>query len=89
MGLWRIVKDTQQPIHDSLVNRSVDYYPYTINYVIKRRDQIDSYYDLPEEKRPPRSIWDRPYEVKDWFERVFDKKKQTEFNLPVDEGEID
>jgi len=52
--------------------------------------QLDSYLELPEEKRPPRSIWDKPSELDDWFKRVFsDGEKQTEFNLPVKEDEIE
>jgi len=52
--------------------------------------QIDSYMELPEDKRPPRSIWDKPSELNEWFERTFsDGEKQTEFKLPVREDEIE
>ena len=52
--------------------------------------QIDSYLELPEEKRPPRSIWDKPSELTEWFERAFsDGQKQTEFDLPVKTEEIE
>jgi hypothetical protein len=67
---------------------SVSDYPFTISFVLKRRMQLDSYLELPEDKRPPRSIWDRPNDLKEWFERAFSSgEKQTEFNLPVDEVE--
>jgi len=90
VGVWRIVKDLKFPLHKSLLELSVSEYPHTINYVIKRRMQIDSYLELPEEKRPPRSIWDKPSEIEEWFERVFsDGSKQTEFSLPVKEDEIE
>ena len=52
--------------------------------------QIDSYLELPDNKRPPRSIWDRPSELTEWFNRIFsDDGKQTEFNLPVNEDEVE
>jgi len=90
VGIWRIVKDLKFPLHRSLLELSVSEYPHTINYVIKRRMQIDSYLELPEDKRPPRSIWDKPSELEEWFDRVFsDGSKQTEFSLPVKEDEIE
>ena len=49
--------------------------------------QIDSFMELPEEKRPPKSMWNEPDKLNDWFDRVFDRKKQTEFNLTVDDIE--
>lgn len=51
--------------------------------------QLDSYLELPEEKRPPRSIWDKPSELDDWFDRVFSDRQQTEFNFPINEDEIE
>ena len=88
MGVWRIVKLLNYPLHTSLANLSVAEYPYTINYVMRRRMQIDSYYELPEDKRPPRSIWDKPSELEEFFDRVYSGgEKQTSFNLPVDEVE--
>jgi len=90
MGVWRIVKELHHPIHESLRGLSVFEYPYSVNYVIKRRMQIDSYMELPEEKRPPRSIWDKPSELDEWFERIFsDGDKQTKFEIPVNEDEIE
>ena len=90
MGVWRIVKELKYPIHKSLRGLSVFEYPHTINYVIKRRMQIDSYMELPEDKRPPRSIWEKPSELDEWFERVFsDGEKQTEFKLPINEDEVE
>jgi len=45
--------------------------------------QLDSYLELPEEKRPPRNLWDKPSELKEWFDMVYSGgKKQTEFNIP-------
>lgn len=90
MGVWRIVKELNYPLHESLRALSVFEYPHSVNYVIKRRMQLDSYLELPEDKRPPRSIWDKPSELNEWFDRIFsDGEKQTEFKLSVDEDEIE
>ncbi len=52
--------------------------------------QIDSYMELPEEKRPPRSIWDYPSQLDEWFENAFsDGKKQNEFTLPIREDDVE
>lgn len=51
--------------------------------------QIDSYMELPKEKRPPEDMWDNPEELKDWFDRVFDRKKtaaHVEFIIDDVEG---
>jgi DUF438 domain-containing protein len=64
--------------------------PYTITYLIRKRMQIDSWMELPKDKRPPQSIWDKPDELEEWFDRVLgDKGAQTEFNLPVNENEVE
>ena len=85
--MWRIVKDLKQPLHNSLRNLSIYDYPYTVGYVIKRRMLIDSFLELPKEKQPPKSIIDKPSELEEWFDRVYDTDKQTEFNIPIDEVE--
>ncbi len=90
VGLWRIVKETQQPLHKDLIGLSINEYPYTINFVIKKRLQIESFLELPKESRPPKSIWDKPSELEEWFERVYSSgKSQTEFNLPIRDGELE
>ncbi len=89
-GLWRIVKDNKQPIDSSLNSLSVNEYPYSINFVIRRRMQIDGYLELPKEKQPPRSIYDRPNDLEEFFERVYSSgEKQVEFTLPIEEGDIE
>lgn len=89
VGLWHIVKKLSIPLHDSLKDLSVNDYPYTVTFLIKRRMQIDSYLELPEDKRPPKSLWDSPSKLDEWFDRVFDHKKQTEFSIPLDENELE
>ena len=62
--------------------------PYTLSFAIRKRMQIDSWMELPKEKRPPESIWDKPQEIDEWFDRIAGDK-QTEFNLNVNEDEIE
>ena len=56
--------------------------PYTISYVIRKRQQVDSYSELPKEKRPPESmIWEgTPEEIDDWFDAVFSSGKSKNNN---------
>lgn len=90
MGVWRIVKDLNYPLHNSLLDLAVFDYPHTINYVIKRRMQLDSYLELPEDKRPPRDIWDKPSELREWFDRAFSGgERQTEFSFPINDNEVE
>lgn len=78
---WHIVKDSNFLLHESLRGISVMDYPHTITYAIRRRMQIDSYMEHPKDKRPPKSIWDKPSKLKEWFDRAYDRDKQTEFTL--------
>ena len=88
MGTWRIVKELHYPLHSTLKDITTSEYPYTITFVMKRRMQLDSYLELPEDKRPPRAIWDYPSQLDEWFKNAFsDGSKQNEFTLPVDEVE--
>lgn len=51
--------------------------PYTISFIIRKRQQIDNLSELPKDKKPPDSIiWDGDSEeLEDWLSRVFDTKK--------------
>lgn len=88
-GWWHVVRKLEQPLHKSLDGFGVSEYPYTVSFVIKRRIQIDSYMELPEDKRPPRSIWDKPSKISEWFDRVYGDNIQTEFVIPTDESSIE
>jgi hypothetical protein len=66
--------------------------PWTMSFVIRKNKQIDSFRELPKEKRPPTSMiwWGTPEELDRWFDRVFDRKKEdgSEVFL-IDESEIE
>jgi hypothetical protein len=52
--------------------------PYTISFIIRKRQQIDNLNELPSEKRPTEDIiWNgSPEDMEEWLDRVFDNKKQ-------------
>lgn len=44
--------------------------------------------ELSKEKRPPKSMWNKPDQLEDWFDRVFDRKKQqAHLDVIIDEVE--
>jgi hypothetical protein len=77
-------------LHNNLP--SADELPWTISYVIRKRAQIDSFAELPKEKRPPdKIIWDGSVEdIDDWFDRVFGRKSKIddEFVFTINEDDI-
>ncbi len=66
--------------------------PWTMSFIIRKRNQIDSFNELPKEKRPPTSMiwWGSPEELDRWFDKVFDRKREVGSEvLFVDESEIE
>jgi hypothetical protein len=65
--------------------------PYTIAYVIRKRQQVDNLMDLDKEKRPSDSmIWDgTTEELESFLERILSGKEQTQVELVFNEFEIE
>jgi len=67
--------------------------PYTISFIIRKRQQIDGLNELSSDKRPPESIiWDgTPEEMEDWLNKVFDtkKKEQAEITFQIKDTDIE
>jgi hypothetical protein len=66
--------------------------PYTLSYIIRKRLQVDSLNELPEEKRPPDlMIWSgRPEEISKWIKDVFSTKKKDNLStLLIKDNEIE
>jgi hypothetical protein len=84
--MWHIVRDSNI-IFDGKFKGITDL-PFTFSYLVRKRMQIDSWMELPKEKRPPESIWDDPDELEEWFDRVYGNA-QTEFNIGYDEEEVE
>lgn len=59
--------------------------PYTISYVIRKMQQIDSLNELPKDKRPPDDIlWDGTAEdLDEWLNRVLNSKGKTQTNVDI------
>jgi hypothetical protein len=54
--------------------------------VIRLRQNIDSFMELPKDKRPPEDIWFDSVELESWFDRVY-KNEPTELELVIDDVE--
>jgi hypothetical protein len=65
--------------------------PYTISYVIRKRMQIDSFNELPSEKKPPEYlIWlGNSDEIEQWLDRIVSGKEQPNIELMIDENEVE
>ena len=66
--------------------------PHTITFALLYRERIDSFNELPKNKRPPRDLWDKPYKLGEYLEHVWDDKKtptQSESYLDFDDEELE
>ncbi len=71
---------------------ALDELPWTISYVFRKRLQIESFNELPREKRPPdRMIWYGTIEeVEKWFDKVTKQKQPLDkFDLYISEDDIE
>lgn len=84
--MWANTKSLQIPFYLDIKDASE--LPFTFSYIIRKRTQIDSFNELPKEKRPTeKMIWEgKPEELEEWFDKVFDRKKKN--NSPNDPGLI-
>ncbi|MHA2404164.1 MAG: hypothetical protein ACXADH_14300 [Candidatus Kariarchaeaceae archaeon] len=84
-------KNSGLPLHPDLP--PADELPWTISYIIKKRTQIDSFNELPKDKRPPDDIlwYGTPEELDIWFDKVLDRNyedPQKAVILEISEDEI-
>jgi hypothetical protein len=67
--------------------------PYTISFIIRKRQQIDNLNELSKDKRPTEEIiWDgSSEELEEWLEKVLDPKKKEDQNviLKIKDNEIE
>jgi hypothetical protein len=47
-------------------------WPWPIHTLVHEARRILSYFEIPEDKRPPRSIWHSPDKCSDWIKKAFD-----------------
>lgn len=64
--------------------------PYTISYVLRKQIQVNSFNELPEEKRPPDRIiwWGTAEELEQWVKRVI-YNTQTSQTISISENEVE
>ena len=68
-----VQKETGIPFSEELT--SVVDLPHTLTYGIAYRARLNSFSELPKEKRPPRDLWDKPYKLSEYLDTVWDKKE--------------
>lgn len=49
--------------------------------------QIDAFMQMPKEKRPPKGMWNDQKKIDEWLDRVYDREKDTELELVIDDIE--
>lgn len=81
--MWSVAKSLQIPL-DPKIKTLYDT-PYTISYVIRKRQQVDNLNELPKEKRPTeRLIWEgTAEEIDDWIDKVFGKKPNPDLDMAI------
>lgn len=67
--------------------------PHTLSYAILYRERIDSFNELPKDKRPPRNLWDKPFALSNYFDNLWGdaakgKDKGQNF-YDIDEDEVE
>jgi len=90
--MWSSSKGLLLPLDPSI--KSARELPYTISYVIRKRQQIDNLMELPKEKRPPDEVLWHPRQkrLEEWLDSVLgtkgkDKPKDTPIHIPIDQIE--
>ena len=81
MGLY---KAAGIPLAEGL--ESVADLPHTLTQAIMYRARIDSLQELPKDKQPPRNLWDKPFALSKYLDKVWDVKdskgkEYAEFDL--------
>lgn len=64
-----LVELTGLPIAEGI--KSVADLPHTITSALAYRARVNSFNELPKDKRPPRNLWDKPYRLNNFFDEVF------------------
>lgn len=50
------------------------HWPWTLQTLVLEARRIISYFELPEDKRPPKSLWHSAEKCSKWIEKAFDSK---------------
>lgn len=90
--MWAVSKALRFPLDVKL--KDMNYLPYTISFVIRKRMQIDNLNELPKDKRPPEKIiWDgTDKDLDEWFNKVLQvdsKSKSFDDGIVIDMNEVE
>lgn len=69
-------KITGIPLAEGLEN-TIDL-PHSISYAILYRERIDSFNELPKDKRPRRHLWDKPFALSEYLDTIWEKDGPTQ-----------
>lgn len=60
--------------------------PHSVTFAIMYNSKINSFYELPKDKRPPRGIYDKPNRLDEFLDEVWEPgyKKESEENLSIE-----
>jgi len=75
-------------MHSSLPTETYDM-PHTITTVLRYKELIDSFNELPKDKRPPEEIWFSSERLERWFDDVFDRKSHGASTIEFDISEVE
>ena len=83
-------RETGLPLAEGL--DTVEDLPHTVMMAVLYNRTIESFNELPKEKRPPRYMWDRPHELAEYLEHVWDKdfeskRKDNSFKIEFEDVE--
>lgn len=55
--------------------------PHTLVYALLLQSRFDNLNELPKDKRPPRGLFDKPFQLEDYLDNMYkpDHEKDTEF----------
>ena len=83
-----LIKVTGVPLFSDL---PPDEIPHTLSYALIYRSRINSFSELPKDKRPPRNLWDKPYRLSEFFDKVFktNEKDESETYLEYNSEDVE
>jgi hypothetical protein len=77
-----INKYTRIPIAEG-IDSAMDL-PHTLTQAILYRLKINSLNELPKDKKPSRNLWDKPYELDEYLDEIWDTKSEKKGKTYVD-----
>lgn len=69
-----IADHSKQPIFSKY--KSPNDWPWPITTLVVEARRILSYFEIPEDKRPPQAIWHSPDKCSKWIKKAFDPKEK-------------